>query len=1376
MSTSIPIRPNRLFEFNLAGARLSAARTRTPRPAVIETVVVGGSPHPNAPIQYTQAEITKINHHLRAASCVIIRGEDGKTPIVRGIFLDRSSPFSFTEGETYPAEAVWDISNPTAPKVHPSDEACVLLDLETAPQGLLANIELTDPDTHQTSGAYVIKGQYLGHSVVIVYPNCRHTHTLESIAEELTENGVLVQQIILSTFLKSASSEEEEETFAGALQTAFPTALITEIDTVRNVIIGRSGVHIIKASCPQEYFLRWGEETVKPTSQVPTATDGHKLSLGDLLKQTIENLAYEYAKQNGAVPLTAHALQQILVALQNSPLFKLLAERYVGETNPEALAAWPHVFNLLLAPLIMPQLIPSLRSESQLVTNLHSYYYAFSHFYRQYAITGITGNYAPGYKMQEIVEEIAAASPFDPKEMSFLKIGCAYFRCHNVEHTIEHDTYIVVNSEFRYYSSFPFLSLSSHLDLLSVYGGYGHNSNPKLLAAMRKRGLHELVAAEFIRAGSSSNAAVHSYSCVAGLIERLGFEPFARILHVESYRMHLGGKIVNYLLPAIARQVTSSADLSVPDKQSLLNRYVAHFDELPESCSRLLPSLSRFVSSPTDLDPSRRGSLGNYLAGIARLPGGKALLSSALPAMGHLITSIEDLNPCDENSFCRTVLAAAEALGTDQWGDEKISWWNIYSLLPHLDSPAELLTLLGNIDFWNNYRVNIDHLLSPLSKDNQWRKLPCSQKAYAQLAGEIICARTPSFSAQLTELLAMPHCMNKAFAPLFAFLDNKSVGLKDRFRVVPEYMEIMGLFNSFVKSYDEMDLSALETILEYYVVPEHRAVVERLFTTLEKVNSLLSGLCTISPLNSSTVRRQLGKSTEQIVAVRRELLAIVLERPLTEQEQQFMASNPLFKKILRLVSLVFSLSDQEEIGLLGLIILKQALQTFFATYDAAKPASEALAYQQINQWLYGLDQKTAQALLPEHSREVVGVGNQEARAALVAHGYSEELWTKGIDITVRLDQGLTAEEKRAQIISAAFELVELAISLGLDSYQEQPVTLDLADSLNSFEQAAAFAKHLTTNVFNLPEAIKSRIGQILEGIKIMDNQPIVADLEGTNFRIIIQKDFFVESSAGVGVPGCFDPNGGAERRMPLIHGAEVNAGFVQIFNDQGLQIANAVLVYTTKGAYVLPNYSFSAYDLHAAYAEALAQLTEYVPAVLLRPTSAGFSHLHQFARRKKLKIEKPPVLFGHQAFDEGTVDEKGQLTIEDTFAVVTKETLAGRKSAAVQRPLATRTETFPQISWQALANQLLTPDYDKYPFLREIPDPKQFLPLVGQVKRKISSEGQLAANQDFYHFVAAELRRIQPGLTEEICDEIADLVIDFLEDQRWPIVVQTLAA
>src|SRR3989339_820196 len=646
MSETTPILGNRLFRpLRPLPEHSIQAATRSTRPAATETVAMAATPHPHAPIQYTRAEVAEINRHLQALSCVTPKGKHVKTPIVRGIFLDRFSPFSFTEGETHPAEAIWDTSDPTAPKVHPSDEACVLIDLETAPQGLLTNIELTDPETHQTSGAYIIKGQYLGHSVVLAYPKHQHTHYLESIAEELIENGVLVQQIILPTFSKLSSPAAEDETLTSTYQAAFPDAIVTEIDAVRNVMIGQNGVHFVKASVPQEYQLLWGEGEVKPTSQVSSPSEGQKLALGDLLKQTIENLSYEYAKQNRAFTLTADILLRVLTTLQSNPLFRALAERYLSETSQEALAAWPHVFNLLLAPLIMPLLVPSLRSENRLVTSLHSYYYAFSHYYRQYAVTD---NYAPGYKMQEIVEQIAAEFSYDRQELSFLKTGCAYLRRFDFKHTIKHDTYQVVHWNFRYYSPFPFLFLSGRLHLLSIYGGYGYNGNPKLQAAIAKRGWHELVVAEYLRAGSSSDGSTHSYTCVAGLVEKIGFEPFAQILHVEAYHIHLGRKIVNYLLPAIASQVASPADLSVTDEQSLLNRYVTYFEELPESCHSALLSLSRFISSPADLDPSHQGSLGNYLAGTAQLPGGKAFLSSALPEISHLIDSTKDLNPNDE--------------------------------------------------------------------------------------------------------------------------------------------------------------------------------------------------------------------------------------------------------------------------------------------------------------------------------------------------------------------------------------------------------------------------------------------------------------------------------------------------------------------------------------------------------------------------------------------------------------------------------------------------------------------------------------------------------------------------------------------------------
>jgi hypothetical protein len=1384
MLSTTPLSIKRLLIFDLKRTFPQSTDhhlTTNTKPSTTETVVVAATPLPSTNIKYTRGEIASINAHLQALSCVVAKGQRGKTSNIKGVIVGRSSPFIFSAEQRNPAEAKWDTSDPAASKVHPSDEACMLINLEEAPRGLLTNIELHSSDSLQTSVAYIVKGQYLGRSVILVYPNYQHMHYPDSIAKELKTTGFQAQQIITTAFFakKDAGDTTEgknqrrmpEKTFEETLRETFPNTVATVYFSVRNIIIGQSGIHIIKDSLPQEFSMRWGETELKPILHVPAPAADNKLLLGDIIKQTIESLAYEYAKQNGQIALTESALKNIFTALQNSPLFKTLAEMYMSETDKDTLAAWPHVLNFLLSPLIIPLLVPSIKSNSDLVTRLHSYYYSFSHFYRQHFIAQI---YGAGDKMGEIVDQITKTLPFNEQELQFLKTSLIYHEQLRIEHSMGHDTYQVVHEDFPLYSPFPFLNLNESISFLSIYGGYGHNSNPRLQAVIRKRGWHELVSAEFLREGQSYDGASHSYTCAAGLVEKFGFEPFARILHVKAYS-YLGSKIVDYLLPAIAAQVKSLADLSVPNKQSLLNCYVQHFGKLSGSCYRAFPSLSRFIALPEDIDPSRQGSLGNYLAGIAELPRGEEFLSLALPEIGHLISSIEDLNSNNENSFCRKVLAAAQALGASGQ-DEKINWRNISPLLPYLGSQAELLTLLENITFWNDYRVNFNRLLYPLSDNYQYNKRPYTPKAYAQLACEIIGARTPSFSAQLGELIAQPQCQNRAFSPIFLFSGNRAIGLRDRFRAIPDYLEVMGLINGFVGDHGEMDLGDIKTIILYYVAQENQAVVNKLMTALGEVNTLLAELPNISPLTSSVVRRQLGRITGRVVAFRIELLTLVLDRALTEQEKQFAASNPLFKKILRIVSLVYSLTSRHETGKLSLIILKNALKLFFAYYNTADPASENLAYQNINQWLYDLDQAAIQKLLPENSPEKTCPGNRETRAELIAHGYSEKLWTEGVDVTIRLNQGLTVAEKEEQIRSASFELVEIALSQGVESYQDQPLTLERANTIDTYEKAVVFAAYITSHVFNFPKGTKERIEQIVEGIKIMAHQPIVANLEGANFRVVIHKDFFTEASAGVGVPGCFNPNGGIQRRMPLIHASEVNAGFVQIFNDQGLQIANAVIAYTKAGAYVLPNYSSSAYNLQAAYAEALAELTEHVPTVLMRPTSAGFSHLKEFAALKKAKIEKPATLFSHQAFDEGEIDREGNLTIEDTFHVVTKSSLRKRKAATVPPQVATKVGTFPEISWQALANQFLRPDYDKYPFLRQFSDPRQLLVLISLVRRRVLSEGKQVINNDFYAFVAGQLHKILPNLANEICDEVADLVIDFLEEQKWPIDIQSVAA
>ncbi|MBI5399000.1 hypothetical protein HZB07_00085 [Candidatus Saganbacteria bacterium] len=250
--------------------------------------------------------------------------------------------------------------------------------------------------------------------------------------------------------------------------------------------------------------------------------------------------------------------------------------------------------------------------------------------------------------------------------------------------------------------------------------------------------------------------------------------------------------------------------------------------------------------------------------------------------------------------------------------------------------------------------------------------------------------------------------------------------------------------------------------------------------------------------------------------------------------------------------------------------------------------AEAKAGLAMNSRLYSLTTKDlARILWAANNKGLPAgqLGNQEMKAKLIAAGYKEALWATGVDLTVNLSEGLTPVDRKRQVLSATFELVEIALQLGIDKIEDHPLTLDYAASLDSHQQAKRFV-NIIIQTPNDQTNLREWLGHILEIVKNLENQPILEAVLAKTFRATIKKDFFTEVNTGVDVPGCFDPRG-LHREMPYVHGTEVQSGFLQVFNDRGHQVANAVLLYSPEGIYVYQGFNSTGYNMDKVFALAL---------------------------------------------------------------------------------------------------------------------------------------------------------------------------------------------
>jgi len=151
-----------------------------------------------------------------------------------------------------------------------------------------------------------------------------------------------------------------------------------------------------------------------------------------------------------------------------------------------------------------------------------------------------------------------------------------------------------------------------------------------------------------------------------------------------------------------------------------------------------------------------------------------------------------------------------------------------------------------------------------------------------------------------------------------------------------------------------------------------------------------------------------------------------------------------------------------------------------------------------------------------------------------------------------------------------------------------------------------------------------------------------------------------------------------------------------------------------------------------------------------------------------LTITKPATIFKNQYFDSGKVDEHGtlELTVENPL-VVTAETVKAQGvqqeaesfTLAQEKPKAAQA---PNIEFQKLANTFIARGFKKYLFI------------ITALKKKVAEEGKLAVDDGFYLWVNGRLKeKFKSDFNIVETDQLADLMIDFLEQQNWPMEILT---
>lgn len=659
---------------------------------------------------------------------------------------------------------------------------------------------------------------------------------------------------------------------------------------------------------------------------------------------------------------------------------------------------------------------------------------------------------------------------------------------------------------------------------------------------------------------------------------------------------------------------------------------------------------------------------------------------------------------------------------------------------------------------WNGQEQDVrwlGTLLADHSLFDKWSAKGFNDRSVRALGKEIFLSGKVNYINIFQRLFEFEELRKEEHLVLKDFVVNPNVNLSLRMQMVDYYWEVLAVEAMTVNEpADTQNIGELKIAVTQ--------AQERLKSRMQEMS--------VGGVTKAYQRKIMERTKGDLLDFRKAFLSFILQRPVNERELVLLSEAAISKDIMTVLSIVATLRVvQFTESKLMRDMVRDALQTLFSAYDQGQ--SDSIESARIKLFEYVL--KLERPQVDDKSGQSNIFSNERIIDALEAAGYSRDLWSKGVDIKVKTAKGITEEMKRENIRRATYEMVEIALAAGVATVNGKKISLENAGQLDSYSKARDFVEQLQWRQRNkVPEAGLERLNDILFYVQGQENLKVMAMPAETTFRVTIKKDFLAEASAGVGVPGCFHP-AGIHREMPLVHALEANAGFLQVFTESGAQVANVVLLYTPQGVYVDVGHSSSFYDLEEIYAKALAQLTQYVPQLVLRSTSAGYSKLLQYAKpaNKSVTLVKPPILFIDQYFDAGET-ENGSLTLEIKNPLkITKEDVVRedgdfritKEEAAPQIPVQ---PTKIDIDLQSLADVLLTK-----------PKNKPYLFLIGMLNKRLAQEGETVINDGFYDWVHQMImgNRVAAAQTpdQSRSDEIADLLIDFLEVQNWPLRIET---
>jgi len=660
---------------------------------------------------------------------------------------------------------------------------------------------------------------------------------------------------------------------------------------------------------------------------------------------------------------------------------------------------------------------------------------------------------------------------------------------------------------------------------------------------------------------------------------------------------------------------------------------------------------------------------------------------------------------------------------------------------------------MDRVDSWSadEQRQNNLRDLRQLLKTSKSRKnkLALSEEGVLSVGIDILLSGVPKYIYTLESLLEAPVLASGSYQEMRDVLVNSDIALEVRMSLAADYLEIISIEEMLFQDNDGSTKRA------------------DFLGMLTEVKGNVNGEIVLMADQSDAKRRKIQKGTDvHFNRLRHGFLEYILGHDLSSEQSALLHDAGVFKQVMTVLSIAATKStpDFNEWGLLRNVV-KHALEALFANSANKGESSREAAVESMTRVLMGWDSADIKAMRGD---EVMQESNKSVIEKLIAAKYAPDLWTLGVDKKINLSSVSSIFEKRNRIVQSAYEMVEIAQGLGVNI-----MTLsDAQKHLNSLGRVREFydqfQAELKDRTINVPQEMKDRMEYILNQVAQIEEERVEASAD-QEYRVTFRKDFLNEVTAGVGrgIPGCFHPKG-IHREMPVIHALEANAGFLQIYAKDGVQVGNAVVILTEEGAYVYTGYVGGGFNSTLAFAQGIMELSRYVPKIYLSESSAGYEILKNYGEKMPGSVDlyKPATIFEDQYFDHGGNRDNRGMSIKlmaplaVTFDMLTTKG-AFEELSAPQKAEQEKVDK-KQIDFKLFTKMMLDKGY------------KKFFPLVGALQESVKDKDKLVVDDNFYSWVrTVAVERNIKNLDENEVDQFTDLFLDFLEEQLFALEVYT---